>query len=65
MTRPIEGSEDKYTLGTPEHEAWLEGREAYCSGDYDHNPYHSDVLRRAWQDGIEDEKIWALDSTGR
>jgi hypothetical protein len=70
----IEGSDDKYIKGTPEYEAWCEGREAYMEcGDEDgaiaDSPYrfqpHQAKLHQAFSDGVKDEKIWSLDSTGR
>lgn len=68
----IEGSEDKYKPGTPEHTAWLEGRNHYMeTGEVsdDDNPYrhqpHTAILAQAFRDGVKDESIWALDSTGR
>lgn len=70
----IEGSEDKYREGTREYAAWIEGREAYMGNDNalehidDLCPYyqpHDARLRKAWVDGVMDEAIHKLDSTGR
>jgi hypothetical protein len=68
----IEGSEDKYSPGTPQYDAWLEGRAHYMEiGEVsdDDNPYvhqpHTQSLAQAFRDGMKDEAIWALDSTGR
>lgn len=75
MTKKIiEGSEDKYDKGSPEWEAYLEGHEAYMAfgsiaGATEESPYihqpHNARLHAAYVDGIKDEEIWKLDSTGQ
>lgn len=61
----IEQSEDKW--GSELRGAYLEGREAHMEDNSSKdNPYrHQTSWAKAWDDGWEDEKVWALDSTGR
>jgi hypothetical protein len=71
----IEGSEDRYREGTPECKAWYLGREAFMANSYanvkeaeENCPKWisaSERLKKAWLDGVEDERLHGLDSTGR